>query len=195
MAIIETRVYTRPSNSVPFYHETNTAIYQAHLSRVADLKTSGALAVSNTIVDNTLTVTLTFDSLETMSQNDTSVNVEYDNECVSYMTNNGITMEQYSITGIDQPFTMTCTYTSPDGSATGPQILAHLGQQASTDCQHLASTSAPTENTLIVQNQFGRDIVYTNCYGTDGFMDRSALPNMQAAGITRNVVYALVTSG
>jgi hypothetical protein len=184
MAIINTRVFTRSDSATPFFHETTTDERTAYLSAISSLVASGAIVNTNVIDENTLTSTSVCDSLESFSALDTAVGIAYDNAFVDYMTTNNILFESYTVTGIDQPFTMTTVYTAPDSAS------LNLFQQNIATVDNLVSVTATSDTALTVVTQY----TDTTDFATHGFIDRLYLAELHAKGITRIITYALVTS-
>jgi hypothetical protein len=186
MAIINIRVFTRADSATPFFHETTIDEHTAYLSAISSLVDSGAIVKTNVINENTLTATTTCDSLESFSALDTAVGVAYDNAFVNYMEANNIMFESYTLTGIDQPFTMTTVYTAP--SAGLPYFTAF--QQGMASSNNLVSVTATSDTVITAVHQFATADEFT----AHGFPDRTSLTGLQEHEITRDITYALVTS-
>ena len=130
MAIVETKIVSRPNTSIPFFNQTSNSIitqvrnaYPGPYTVESDTSTyykqtngSGSHIVERTYSSDLLTQTnkMTFDSVATWSAVDSATSIALDKEYFAYAESNGLThptTSQYSLTGIGAPFSCTTTYT------------------------------------------------------------------------------------
>lgn len=129
MAIVETKIVSRPNASILFFNQTDNAV----LAQVREItgpftqvgertekyfkrtNADGSHIVEDSYSDDLLTQTqkVTFDSLASWTRSDTATTIALDNEYFTYAEANGLTHSsgQYSLTGIDNAFSCTTTYT------------------------------------------------------------------------------------
>ena len=187
MSIIETRVFTRPVATIPWYHETDAGI--ADLSAFADIKASGKGAITRTVDDSGLQISMvnTMEDLETMGIVDNIMSIDVDARCTSYNSANGITMISFSQTGIDFPFTSNITYTAPSANNTDLSWLLDYLTNVAVHHAPLEITSTDTTITLLHQYQNSEDYCSNN---RAGFSDYIICSRLSSATITRTCTYS-----
>lgn len=187
MAIVSKTVYTRTDSSKPFITEANPSERQAYLAAYGDLAGTGIIN-EPAVVDNTLTITITCDSLESLSVEDTAGGLQYNNVVTDYLVANGIEFDGYTQTGIDSPFTMTTVYTAPsagiDYFTTFQNILTNKNTK-------MTSLSA-TDTTITTVHTFDNSADFTEHYQVAGFVDHPHVKDLFTNGFTRTVTYAAV---
>jgi len=185
MEIVSKAVYIRSDSSTPFITEANPPERQAYLATYGELAGTGIIN-EPVVVDNTLTITITCDSLESLSVEDNAGSIQYNKVVSNYMDANDINLYSYTQTGIDFPFTMTTVYTAP-----APQEFTRLQSIITSESVKLTSISV-TESTVTTVHTFDNSADFTEHYQTDGFVDCFAIATLAEKGITRTVTYAKV---
>lgn len=206
MTIIETRFQRRSDASIPFFsEETNLPIFTAWQGSIQSYITDGKASATNTTSEDGLTHTrvFTYDSLETFSAIDTLRSIEVNNEYLNYTKSNSLIeldytqlenrRNTYQLSGIDQAFKVTTTYTFPaqDPSTYSQSSIMLVFSNA---LEHFAdglSKKIDTiidETTITVIHQYNNAADFTdNCYN-----DLFFVPQLHEAGATRTIEYALV---
>jgi hypothetical protein len=185
MAIVSKAVYTRTNSSTPFITEANPPERLAYLAAYGNLAGTGIIN-EPVVVDDTLTITITCDSLESLSIEDNAGSVQYNNAVKMYNDANNIQFQNYTQTGIDSPFTMTTVYT-----ASAPQDFTDLENLITRHSIKLTNISV-TENTVTTVHTFDNSADFTANYHTDGFADLLYVDVLLEKGITRTVTFATV---
>lgn len=190
MAIVETKSVTRPNTSVVFFNETNAptrlAVKAATESYIADGKYTIAKNVSGDGLTQT-TVT-TYDSLATFSEIDSILGIDLDAAYTVYAQANSLThgTPQYSLTGIDAPFTCTTTYIY--GANTGslyPNFESFINVIEASNAL-ISFTNTGTQ--LIAVHQYDNSADFS----ANHWQDFTYVSSLNTAGVTRTIEYALV---
>lgn len=207
MAIVETKIVSRPNASIPFFTQTEDparlaakeavgAAIGAH-TIVTDTPTylkstnaSGSHIVERMYSDDLLTQTskVTFDSLATFSTVDSLTNIALDRAYSIYTQDNGFTHPvtgQYSLTGIDAPFTCTTTYTYSSDFANGYFFEIFVGCIEASD---KLTSFINTGTQLIAVHS------YTNAsdFTQDHWRDFSFVGALYDSGVARTIAYAMI---
>jgi hypothetical protein len=200
MAIVETKITIRPNSSVPFFYQTSNPTLLAVKSAILALGfdtlenpisgAPGSVRTERTISDNTLTETSTFDTLTTWSAVDSIMSIELDYEFVKYSTENEFlppSSSQYTLTGINKPFTCTTTYTyDPDTVATDyPQfddfiVIIELHEKLT----NLVNTGTQ----LIAVHTYSNADDFTENH----WKDYNFIEGLHNGGVTRSIAYAML---
>ena len=195
MPIVETKVLSRPTSSVPFFNQTDTYATlrtPAIISALAD----GSLVNVYTVSDDQLTQTLTqtYTDLAAYSAADTGMSIELDSAHYTYAITNSITAVTYTQTGIDVPFTQTITYSIPANSELTANIeyaISTLNQTFTTsvNTEKLSNLEVNTNSVTAVLT-FNDSADFTNNFVKDNHL----APLLQSVNATRTISYATVTS-
>jgi hypothetical protein len=204
MPIVETKISTRPNITIPFYNATNNALIVALKSAtgpeytVAEttdtykktIATSGTHIVERIYSEDQLTETVkkTFNSLADWSHHDTNLSIEIDNSYLEYTTTNGFSQlesNQYTLTGIDAPFTCTTTYNYIQDQVP-PEFDSFIVviEVASVNLISLVNTGTQ----LISVCEYANSTDFT----TNHWRDFQYIPMLHAGGVTRTIQYALL---
>jgi hypothetical protein len=206
MTITETRFQHRPTTDVPFFNSSlNLPVLTAWISSLQPYLTAGTVTKNVTVSSDGLdqTSVFTYDSLETFSAVDTLRSIEESNEYVNYTRTNGLIeldstqldnrRQTYQLTGIDQPFTVTTTYTFPPVNPeqySPTQIVAVFSNALETFATGLDKKKniILDEDVVTIIHQYDNASDFTdNCYN-----DLFFVPQLATAGATRTIEYALV---
>lgn len=187
MAIVSKAVYIRSDSSKPFITEANPPERQAYLAAYGDRAGTGIIN-EPVVVDNTLTITITCDSLESLSVEDNAGSIQYNKAVVDYLEANGMDFESYTQTGIDSPFTMTTVYTAPSA---GIEYFTTFQNILTNNNTKMTSVSV-TDTTITTVHTFDNSADFTEHYQVAGFVDQPHVENLLTNGFTRTVTYATV---
>jgi hypothetical protein len=182
MAIIETKISTRASTDIEFYSDSGLPAVQAALAGVAGTSFVRTIS-SDQLVE---TVTTTHADLTAFSATDTNRSLALDAEFVTYMNENSFVTEhaKYTLTGIDQPFANTITYTLPAGSAAS---LSEAIVAAVETKSNLVSVEVH-ETSVVATLRFDDAEDFT----TNFFNDLKHANEWHSAGVTRAISYSLI---
>ena len=153
---------------------------------------SGAMVFEGNVDETGLihTKTGTFANLEIFSMNKSSQTIEDEAVYLEYAQRENISgAGQYSLTGIDAPFTCTTTYTyNPATIDTGyPLFESFVNVLESSD--NLTSFTNTGTQLIAVHT-------YNDCadYMENFWKDRMFVPGLHAGAVTRTISYALVSN-
>ena len=134
------------------------------------------------------TRTGTFANLEIFSLNKSARTIEDDAIYSEYAQRVGISgAGQYSLTGIDAPFTTTTTYTyDPATVATAYPLFESFVNVLESSDKLTAFTNTGTQ--LIAVHTYNNSADYTE----NLWKDRTFVPSLHAGGVTRTIAYAMV---
>jgi hypothetical protein len=202
MAIIETKIVVRPNTSTPFFSQTsNLAQTQVRdalgpFTVESDTATyykrtnaSGSHVIEYSYSTDLITQTnkMTFDSIATWSTVDSATSIALDKEYFAYAEANGFTHPagQYTLTGIDAPFTCTTTYTYDSNSDSFFDIFT-----SSLEVSDKLTSFTNTGSQLIAVH------TYTNAadFTENHWRDNSFVAYLNESGITRTIEYAMVSN-
>ena len=206
MTITETRFQRRADTSVPFFSEdTNLPIFTTWQNSIQPYITAGKASATNITSDDGLTHTRTFtyDSLETFGEIDTLRSIEVNNEYLNYTKSNSLIeldytqlenrRNTYQLSGIDQAFKVTTTYTFPAqdpatyGSTSIMLVFANALEHFADGLSKKIDTILD-ETTITVVHQYNNASDFTDyCYN-----DLFFVPQLHEAGATRTIKYELV---
>jgi hypothetical protein len=204
MAIVETKIVSRPTTSIPFFNQTsNTALLALReelgpFTIVSDTETyykstnaSGSHIVERTYSTDLLTQTnkVTVDSVSTWSVVDSAIGINLDKEYFAYATTNDYThptTNQYILTGIDTAFSCTTTYTY--NSITDNSYFNTFISFLEVSDKLISFTNTGTQ--LIAVHTYTNSTDFTNTH----WRDSSFVNFLQENGITRTISYALVSN-
>ena len=199
MPIVETKVMSRSSTSVPFFSEATeytTSVRPVVMSGIQSYIDSGAFVNAYSISSDQLTQTLTqtYADLETYSAVDTKLSITLDAAHYEYAITNGLTAVTYTQTGIDVPFTQTITYSIPANSELTANIeyaISTLNQTFTTsvNTKKLSNLEVNTNSVTAVLT-FNDSADFTNNFVKDNHL----APLLQSVNGTRTISYATVTS-
>jgi hypothetical protein len=205
MPIVETKIAVRPNITIPFFSQTDlpsvVAVREAFgtITWIVDTELyqkgvyhDGAHIIERFYSEDLLTQTskVTFDSLETWSTVDTAVGIELDKDYVIYTRENEFiapTSGQYTLTGIDVPFTCTTTYNYDSDTVTKYPLFndGFINVIESSD-KLTAFTNTGTQ--LIATHTYDNADDFTeNCW-----RDISFVTSLYEGGVTRTIAYAMV---
>ena len=206
MAIVETKIVSRPNTSIPFFNETSNSI----LTQVKDAYPGTYTVESNTatyykringsgshIVERTYstdlltqTNTMTFDSIATWSAYDSATSIALDKEYFAYAEANGLTHPvgagQYTLTGIDAPFTCTTTFTYESNINDSFFNIFVSAIEASDKLTSFTNTGTQ----LISVHTYHNAADFTQNH----WKDAGFISFLHGLGITRTIAYAMVES-
>jgi hypothetical protein len=204
MAITEIKIVSRPSTSIPFFNQTDNAELTASkaimgpFTWITNTEThqkstnaSGSIVVERTVSSDLLTQTnnITFDSLATWSMADTATGIALDREYFNYAAANGLTHPssgQYTLTGIDAPFTCTTTYTYTANS----EDAFFNNFTATLEVSDKLTSFTNTGSQLIAVHTYTNAADFTNNH----WRDSSFTEYLHDNGFARTIEYALVSN-
>jgi hypothetical protein len=207
MAIVETKIVIRPNTSIPFFTQTENPARMAAKEATGEVigahtiltdtstylkstNASGSHIIERRYSDDLLTQTstVTFDSLETFSTVETCIGIALDRAYSVYAQDNGFTHPttgQYSLTGIDAPFSCTTTYTYSSDFAAAHFFEIFVGGIEASD-KLTSFTNTGTQ--LIAVHTYTNSTDFTN----DHWRDFSFIGALYDSGVTRTIEYAMV---
>jgi hypothetical protein len=204
MAIIETKIVSRPNTGTPFFSQTDNAELVASKAILGPFtfinntetyqksaNASGSHVIERTYSTDLLTQTnkMTFDSIATWSTVDSATGIALDKEYFAYAETNGLThptIGQYGVTGIDASFTCTTTYNYNDSTLTGyPLFDSFIDVIESSD--NLTSFTNTGTQLIAVHT-------YTNAanFNQNHWRDGTFVTALHTGGVTRTIAYAMV---
>jgi hypothetical protein len=202
MAIVETKIVSRPNAGIPFFNQTSNSVLVALRAElgpftiVSDTETyykstnaSGSHIVERTLSTDLLTQTnkTTFDSIAAWSTVDGTTGIELDKEYFAYAEDNGLThpsTDQYTLTGITNPFICTTTYTY---DPTIDDVFFNTFTSYIEASDKLTSfTNTGTQ--LIAAHTYTNSADFTENH----WMDNSFINFLHGLGITRTIAYAMI---
>ena len=130
----------------------------------------------------------TFANLEIFSLNSSAQGIEDEAVYLDYAQRVGISgAGQYSLTGIDAPFTCTTTYTyDPATIGTAYTLFESFVSVLESSDKLTAFTNSGTQ--LIAVHTYNNSTDYTE----NLWKDRTFVPSLHAGGVTRTIAYAMV---
>jgi hypothetical protein len=194
MAIIETKKFVRPNTSVSFYTNDGkgSAILDAIQAQIDPLRALGKVRGEISVSEDGLTQTgtVTYTDLDAWSQRDTLLSIALDAEFMQHSRDNSITggSPQYTITGIDYPFTCTTVYTFQAGNTSLLDLISNAASADSDPSSSKLKSATATETTLTLVHQFDNSDDFT----ANHFNDIQGVVDLNAAGVTRTITYAAV---
>lgn len=207
MAIVETKITVRPSTSVPFFNLTNNPVLLAVRSQFdaspftvledtasyyKSTNSTGSFIQERIYSEDLLTQTAksTFDSLATWSSMDTAMSIELDNEFIKYTTEHEFVPpsgNQYTLSGINAPFTCTTTYTyNPATVSDGYPQFNDFAILMETHDKLTGFTNTGTQ--LIAVHTYDNADDFTENHWTD----YNFITGLHAGGVTRSISYAML---
>jgi len=196
MPITEIKRYIRPNTSTSFFSDVAGSLpgYTASRDAVASYVTNGSVTINRAVSEDQLTQTntITYQDLATFSAVDTLFSIHMDSEFVNHITSNGLdtaTVSSYSQTGIDQPFTCSVTYSFASGAT-----IVSTGQLVNEYLPSVISSSKLTNidvhaTSVVATFQFNNSADYATNY----WIDIGQVSILHTAGVTRSLVYSLVS--
>ena len=191
MAIVETKTITRPNTNVPFQGDSGQPEVTASIARGAPFHTSGNVVATNNLSGDGLNLSIvrTFDTLSTWSQWETlTITTALDKEIDLYQTTNGIGAFKYSLSGIDQPFTCTTTYTFPSSGLASHDALSRLISNQSSSNTKLTNVTVLDTSIVCVHTYTDSTDFTTNYWNDYGYCS-----DLATDGVTRTIEYAYVS--
>jgi hypothetical protein len=210
MAIIETKIISRPNASIPFFSQTDNATLLAAKTTMGSfnwvtntetyqkgVNASGSHIVERNYSSDLLTQTtkMTFDSLSTWSTVDSALSIALDKEYSAYVEDNELInpasdseVAQYTLTGIDAPFTCTTTYTYNSNTLTGYTLFESFIEVIEASDKLTGFTNTGTQ--LVAVH------TYTNAadFTENHWRDFNFVTSLHNGGVTRTISYALVSN-
>jgi hypothetical protein len=203
MAIVETKIVSRPNTSIPFFNQTTSSVitqvrdaYPGTYTVESDTATyykrindSGSHIVERTYSTDLLTQTnkMTFDSIATWSAVDSATSIALDKEYFAYAEDNGLTHPadgQYSLTGISSAFSCTTTYT--------------FDSNISDSFFNIFTSSIEASDKLVSFTNTGTQLIavhtYTNSadFTENHWKDNTFVAYLNENEITRTIAYAMI---
>jgi hypothetical protein len=214
MAIVETKISIRPNTSVPRisrikypgYHDViqqrteslfgpETVVLEEgdeiSMHRIVSFA-NGQIVFEGGYDETGLIFTRTgsFANLQLWSQVDTILDVDTESVYQTYAQDNGWTAPasgQYSLTGIDAPFTCTTTYTyNPATIGTGYPLFESFVNVIESSDKLTAFTNSGTQ--LIAVHTYDDSADFTENH----WRDFQFAKNLNTGGVTRTIAYAMV---
>jgi hypothetical protein len=203
MAIVETKIVSRPNTSTLFFDDTTSDLLTQVRSAVGYTVTenSPTQAMAATADGNivkirtynndglTQSTTVTFASLSEFSLVDNATSIELDKEYFSYAEANGLTHPssgQYTLTGIDAPFSCTTTYTYNSNI----EDAFFNNFTATLEVSDKLTSFTNTGTQLIAVHTYTNATDFTNNH----WRDNSFVNYLNENGVTRTIEYALVSN-
>jgi len=203
MAIIETKIVVRPNTSTPFFSQTsNLAQTQVRdalgpFTVESDTATyykrtnaSGSHVIEYSYSTDLITQTnkMTFDSIATWSTVDSATSIALDKEYFAYAEANGFTHPagQYTLTGIDAPFTCTTTFTYDSNINDSFFNIFVSAIEASDKLTSFTNTGTQ----LISEHTYNNAADFTQTH----WKDAGFISFLYGLGITRTISYAMISS-
>jgi hypothetical protein len=188
MALVETKTYTRPNTSIPFWLDVDSQDRTTILNELAPYHASGNLTIETTNSEDGLTQTSirNIDSLETYSNFLNLLTVEYTNKCINYQNINGMSMAAsgVSLTGISNAFTVTTTINFPnDNSSTQANLVSSLSGLPSEQLANLIVTNNSVVATFQFTNSDDYNVNTNKC--TVVVIAKTQIDELYSAGATR----------
>ena len=196
MPITEIKRYTRPDTSTPFFSDVAGSLpgYTASRDAVASYVTNGSVTINRAVSEDQLTQTntITYQDLATFSAVDTLFSLHMDSEFVDHLNSHGIVTSlasSYSQTGINQAFTCTVTYSFVSGAT-----IVSTGQLVNEYLPSVISSSKLTgidvhDTSVAATFQFNNSADFA----TNIWNDLVQVSALHTAGVTRSLVYSLVS--
>lgn len=209
MAIIETKKSIRPSTSVPpINRSTDPKLLELQekmeeefgpFTPIIDEPMHRKISYANGdfIVDGfhdetglLLTRIATHANLDIYSRVETLISLEFDRAFKDYNNANGITYPtgQYSLTGIDAPFTCTTTYTYPSNVLDNYSLFRSFAEVIEASDKLTSFTDTGTQ--LIAVHTYSNSTDFTESH----WKDFQYVDELCAGGVTRTISYSLVGS-
>jgi hypothetical protein len=187
MAIIETRIFTRPDTTVDFHYNISTPTVDAVKAAFKPYNDSGAITSVFSLSEDGLTRTsvTTLIDLTSFAIKETIALLALDAECVTYDTEHNHRMSSYSLTGIDAPFTYTNVYTFPSAGLSVHDAL--IDQINNKNTKNLTNLTV-TDTVITVIHTYSNSENYTENY----WFDFNLAPDLHSAGVTRTITCAMV---
>lgn len=207
MAIVETKITVRPNTSVSFFNLSNNpvliavrALFDASSLTVLEnqekyykcTNASGSYTAERIYSDDMLTQTerATYDNLTTWGDMDSLMSIELDNEFIKYTTENGFVPpggSQYTLAGINAPFTCTTTYTyNPATVTTNYPQFDDFAILMETHDKLTGFTNTGTQ--LIAVHTYDNADDFT----INHWRDYNFITGLHAGGVTRSISYAML---
>jgi hypothetical protein len=208
MAIVETKKSIRPNTGVAFFNQSNNPAFIAARAQMGtftiDVDTptyskrtnqDESIIAELTISDNGLmqTMVVTFANLETYSLAETALGIELDHAYQQYVDDSSIATalngtNQYTQTGITQPFTCTTTYAyNANINSTYPLFESFITVIENSD-KLVSFVNSGSTITAVHQYLNSEDFTETH------WDDYKFIGALYTGGVTRSVAYALVGS-
>jgi hypothetical protein len=201
MAIVETKIVSRPNTSTLFFDDTTSTLITQIRSAVgytvienSPTQVKAATADGNIVKirtyssdELTQTTTVTFASLADFSLVDNATSIELDKEYFVYAEANGLTHPssgQYNLTGIDAPFSCTTTYTYD--SITDDSFFNIFTSSLEVSDKLISFTNTGTQ--LIAVHAYTNSTDFTNNH----WRDNSFINFLHGLGVTRTIAYVMI---
>lgn len=191
ITITETKKSTRPNTSVEFF--INSSALPANvIASNQSLRSDGSYTTSANVSEDELTQTLTntFTSLAAYSTVDTNISLYLDSEYIKYTAEHGFVTiarpDQYTQSGITQPFSCTTTYTFPTACAEIDTISGWIEGQNETS--HKLANLSVVGTTVTAVHNYSNSADFTLTH----FSDFHFVTELAAAGAVRTIRYDLL---
>jgi hypothetical protein len=208
MAIIETKLVTRPNTSKNFFNESSDPAFLEVKSQIKDAfgpykptvtesnyskneNVAGTYTHERRISDNGLlqTSTATFNNLSMYSTYDSTFGIALDYAYKLYVEGEDFvppTGPQYTLTGIDAPFSCTTTYTYNSNTETNYPLFESFITTLEYSDKLVSFTNSGTAITVVHHYQSSED--FTNNH----WIDYTYISGLYAGGVTRTIAYAML---
>jgi len=205
MPIVETKKYTRPNTSVEFFNLTDNPTLlasredmgytitevEATATYSKKVNADGSMIVERTISDDGLlqTAKVTFSDLATYSHVDSCISIALDFAYKTYTETDDFvppTGQQYTQTGIDQPFSCTTTYTYDSNISSTYPLFNSFINVIETSENLVSLTNDGTVVTAVHHYENSED--FTDNHWSDYYY----IEGLNAGNVTRTVTYALL---
>ena len=190
MAIIETRIFTRPDTTVDFHYNISTPTLDAVKAALKPYHDSGAITSVFSLSEDGLTRTsvTTLIDLTSFAIKETIALLALDAEYVLYDTEHNHQTSSYSLTGIDAPFTYTNVYTFPSaGLSVHDALIDQINNKNTKNSTNLTNLTV-TDTVITVIHTYSNSENYTENY----WFDFNLAPDLHSAGVTRTITCAMV---
>ena len=197
MPITEIKVVRRSTDTIPYYSDTITSVP----AWLAELRSSGKITrVEVNSEDNLIrTTTSTYADLDTYNKVETEIlSIELDYNFLTYIANNNMTVavtDQYTQSGIEQPFTCTTVYTFPEAGLAMHEALISTINNDNKSLSKLL-TLDHTDTTVTAVHKYDNSEDFTATCWTDAMnrtgVERSLILELHETGVTRTIKHKLV---
>lgn len=202
MPIVETKIVNRPDTSVLFFSDTDNyislrtketigyEIVEQTPTYIKYIGTKVKITGERIFTNNGLTQTYitTFDSLEDYSQVDTLIGIDGDVEYLKYVEDHGLTHpeNQYTQSGIAQPFTCTTTYNYTPETATLYPLFNYFINVIEASEKLISLVNTGSQIVAVHEYQNSED------FTADHWADFAFVKQLYTGNVTRTITYALL---
>lgn len=191
MPIVETKIAYRVNTFRPFFTDCGSAKLTSLFEATAPFRANSSMTNTYTISDDQLMQThvRTYRDLSIYSAVDSILDLELDSNYVEYYkfgpVSTSSAQQLYKQEGIDQPFTVTTTYTFPTSAS---ELRDTLVNQINSNPKGKLVDTTVTDTTIIAVHRYNDSSDFTeNLYN-----DIQLAKDLHNAGFQRKIVYSLV---